>query len=99
MRLRSSKAIRFLIIGSATSLLAGCATDGAGTKNVTCEAMHFVWLSRQDTAGTIKQVTANNGTWVALCGNPGPAPEAVKIPVKAPIQKKKPSFLDRWRGK
>lgn len=91
--------IRSIILILICGVLSGCATTGEGTKNVTCEAMHFVWLSRQDTAGTIKQVTANNGTWVALCGNPGPAPEAVKIPVKAPIQKKKPSFLDRWRGK
>lgn len=88
----------FLITGFAISLGA-CATTGEGTKNVTCETMHFVWLSRQDTSGTIKQVTANNGAWVALCGNPGPAPEAVKAPAKVQVPKKKPSFIDRWRGR
>jgi hypothetical protein len=96
MRLKSSITIPFLIIGGAISL-AGCATDGQGTKQVTCDTMRFVWLSRQDTPGTIRQVTSNNGTWVALCGAPGPAPEYVKsVHTKSPPNKK-PSLIDRWR--
>lgn len=61
--------------------------------------MKFVWLSRKDTSGTIRQVTHNNGAWVALCGDPGKAPPGLDdLPTKAP-PKKKPSFLDRWRGR
>lgn len=51
-------------------MLAGCQTVGSGTKQVTCETMKFVWLSRKDTAPTVRQVAANNGAWVSLCGNP-----------------------------
>lgn len=98
MRLRNSITILFLTIGGAISL-GGCATTGEGTKQVTCETVKFVWLSRKDTAGTIRQVTANNGAWVAFCGDPGKAPpgldKAGTMPVKA---KKKPTFLQRWRG-
>lgn len=54
----------------ATSMLAACQTLGGETKNVTCETMKFVWLSRKDTEETIRQVTGNNGAWVALCGQP-----------------------------
>ncbi len=56
---------------SSSLTLAGCfQTLGSGTKSVTCETMTFVYLSRKDTPGTIKQVAGNNGAWVSLCGNP-----------------------------
>jgi hypothetical protein len=32
--------------------------------------MTFVYLSRKDTADTIKQVVPNNAAWVSACGNP-----------------------------
>lgn len=57
---------------SASLMLMGCQTAGSGTKNVTCETMTFVYLSRADTKGTIRQVVANNGAWVSLCGKPQP---------------------------
>lgn len=51
-------------------LVAGCQTTGSGSPQVTCETIRFVYLSHKDTAGTIRQVVANNGAWVALCGKP-----------------------------
>ena len=51
-------------------MLAGCQTTGAGTRNVTCETIKFVYLSRKDTKETIRQVVGNNGALVALCGAP-----------------------------
>lgn len=59
----------------ASLMLSNCQTLGSGTRNVTCETMKFVWLSRKDTAPTIKQVAGNNGAWTSLCGSPGPAPK------------------------
>lgn len=87
-----------LIIGSGISL-AACQTTGEGTKNVTCETTKFVWLSRKDTPGTIKQVTHNNGAWVALCGDPGTAPSGLdNLPTKDVVKVKgKTRFIDRWR--
>jgi hypothetical protein len=32
--------------------------------------MQFVYLSRKDTAETIRQTVANNGAWIAACGQP-----------------------------
>lgn len=52
-------------------VLGGCATNlGAGNSNVTCQTMTFVWLSKKDTPGTIKQVAGNNAAWISTCGNP-----------------------------
>ncbi len=98
MRSRNSIAIPFLVIGGAISL-GGCATTGEGTKNVTCETVKFVWLSHKDTPGTIRQVTSNNGAWVALCGDPGKAPKAMdSLPTKSVVKVKgKTRFIDRWR--
>lgn len=59
--------IMFAILAVA---LGGCQTIGSGTSSVTCETMTFVYLSRKDTAGTIKQVVPNNAAWVAACGKP-----------------------------
>lgn len=50
--------------------LSACQHTGSGTSSVTCEAIRFVYLSRKDTKDTIKQVVANNGAWVAICGDP-----------------------------
>jgi hypothetical protein len=98
MRSRNSMIILSLAIGGAISL-GGCATTGEGTKQVTCETVKFVWLSRKDTPGTIRQVTANNGAWVAFCGDPGKAPPGIdKLPA-IPVKAKKPSFIERWRGR
>ena len=95
---RNSILIPFLIIGGAISL-GGCATQGQGTKSVTCETVKFVWLSRKDTPGTIRQVTANNGAWVAFCGDPGSSPKGLDpLPTKAVVKKDgKSSLIDRWR--
>lgn len=54
----------------ASLMTAACQTDGSGTKLVTCETIKFVWLSHKDTKETIRQVVANNGAWVAICGQP-----------------------------
>jgi len=43
---------------------------GSGSKNVTCETIKFVYLSRKDTKETIRQVVGNNGALVAICGAP-----------------------------
>lgn len=59
----------------AVFLLPGCVTTGAGTKNVTCESIKFVWLSRKDTLGTQQQVAENNAAWISICGNPPPKPK------------------------
>lgn len=61
-----------LALLGASLVLAACASPniGAGTRNVTCETMTFVWLSKKDTAGTIKQVAGNNAAWISTCGNP-----------------------------
>ena len=68
-----TKTAKLLLAGSATSLvLAGCQTTGSGTRNVTCETIKFVYLSRKDTKETIRQVVGNNGALVALCGAPPP---------------------------
>lgn len=97
MLLKNSMKILCLTIGGVS--LMGCATDGAGTRNVTCESVKFVWLSRKDTQGTIRQVTANNGAWVALCGDPGAAPKNLDdLPTKAVVKVRgKTRFIDRWR--
>ena len=50
--------------------IASCQTAGSGTKSVSCSSFNFVWLSRKDTQGTIRQVGANNAAWISLCGNP-----------------------------
>lgn len=99
MRSKNSILTAFLITGFVTSL-GGCATTGEGTKSVTCETVKFVWLSRKDTPGTIRQVTANNGAWVAFCGDPGAAPKGLDdMPTKAVVKKAgKTRFIDRWRG-
>lgn len=55
---------------SASLMMAGCQTTGSGTSNVTCETIKFVYLSRKDTAETIRQVVGNNGALVAICGAP-----------------------------
>lgn len=59
----------FLMVGFAIS---GCQTVGGGTKNVTCETIKHVYLSRKDTRETIRQVVGNNGALGAICG-PAPA--------------------------
>lgn len=69
MRCRNSTITTFLILGFAISL-AGCQTTGSGSPQVTCEAIKFVYLSRKDTRETIRQVVANNGALIALCGEP-----------------------------
>lgn len=61
---------------SASLMLAACQTDGSGTKLVMCETMSVVYLSRKDTKETQRQVVANNGAWVAVCGNPPPRKKA-----------------------
>ena len=50
--------------------ISGCQTLGSGSKNVTCETIKFVYLSRKDTKETIRQVVGNNGALVAICGAP-----------------------------
>lgn len=50
--------------------ISGCQTTGSGTKNVTCETIKFVYLSRKDTKDTIRQVVGNNGALTAICGAP-----------------------------
>ena len=55
---------------SSSLMLGGCQTGGSGTKLVMCETMSVVYLSRKDTRDTIRQVVANNGAWVAVCGKP-----------------------------
>jgi hypothetical protein len=63
-----------LALLAAALVLGACATGpGAGTTNVTCQTMTFVYLSKKDTPGTIKQVALNNASWISTCGNP-PAP-------------------------
>ena len=57
----------------ASLMLASCQTVGSGTKNVTCETIRYVYLSRKDTPGTIRQVVPNNGALKAL-GCPRTAP-------------------------
>ena len=95
---RSSMLRLFLIIGFGISL-AACQTTGEGTKNVTCETVKFVWLSRKDTPGTVRQVVRNNGVWLALCGDPGKAPAGLdNLPTKDVVKKKgKTTLIDRWR--
>ncbi len=61
---------------SASLMLTNCQTTGGGTKQVTCETIKFVYLSRKDTAGTIKQVVPNNGALLALGCPKGPRPKA-----------------------
>jgi hypothetical protein len=64
--------------------------------------MKFVWLSRKDTPGTTRQVVANNGAWVALCGTPPkydgpkdpPKPKAAPVVYKAPEKVAKPNWFD-----
>jgi hypothetical protein len=58
-----------LTVGFATS---GCQTTGGSTKSVTCETIKHVYLSRKDTAETIRQVVGNNGALASLCGAPPP---------------------------
>src|SRR6187455_3414699 len=94
---RNSILIPFLVGGFAISL-GGCATTGEGTKSVTCETVKFVWLSRKDTPGTIRQVTANNGAVVAVCGDPGRAPPGLAtLPTKTVTKKDGKTFISRWR--
>lgn len=66
----AGSAIKAVALIITAGLLAGCQTTGSGSPQVTCETIKFVYLSRRDTAGTIRQVVANNGAWVALCGKP-----------------------------
>lgn len=51
-------------------MLPSCANLGAGTTNVTCSTMTFVYLSRKDTPKTINQVALNNASWISTCGSP-----------------------------
>lgn len=70
----------------ATALMvAGCmhTGPGAGTSNVTCSTMEFVYLSKKDTPGTIQKVALNNAAWISLCGNPPPQPKAPTKKAKA----------------
>lgn len=67
-----TKASTAALMLCASLTLTACQTAGSGTKNVTCETMKFIYLSRKDTRETIRQVTGNNGAWVALCGDPKP---------------------------
>lgn len=61
-----------LLISCVVSLaLAGCVTDGEGTRNVTIETIKIVCLSHKDTAGTVRQVSENNGALKVL-GAPQP---------------------------
>lgn len=53
-------------------MLGACQTVGGGTKSVTCETIKHVYLSRKDTAETIRQVVGNNGALASLCGAPPP---------------------------
>lgn len=58
-------------------VLPSCAANiGAGTSNVTCSTMTFVYLSRKDTPKTINQVALNNASWISTCGNPPPRAKA-----------------------
>lgn len=57
--------------------LGGCQITGAGTSNVTCATMTFVYLSKKDTPKTITQVALNNAAWISVCGNP-PAQQKAK---------------------
>lgn len=50
----------------------GCQTVGGGTKSVTCETIKHVYLSRKDTAETIRQTVGNNGALSSICGAPLP---------------------------
>lgn len=40
--------------------LAGCQTDGSGTKSVTCSVITYVYPSRKDTAPTVRANVLNN---------------------------------------
>lgn len=61
----------FALIAVALAL-GGCVTTGAGTSNVTCATITFVYLSKKDTPKTITQVALNNAAWISTCGNPPP---------------------------
>lgn len=76
----------------AAGVVAGCQHTGAGTSNVTCATMKFVYLSKKDTPGTIREVALNNAAWISLCGNPPPAPQpAAKPKAKTPTPKPRPT--------
>lgn len=60
----------------------GCETLGSKTESVTCTSMKFVWVSRKDTKITLEQNAANNGAWVAICGDPGPSPYKKSVVAK-----------------
>ena len=87
MRLKNWIQTKYLIIGGVISLaiaLGGCVTDGVNPKELICEkadgskgVFKFVYLSHKDTPGTIRQVTANNGAWVSICGKPGKPPKGL----------------------
>jgi hypothetical protein len=64
--LKSSLIIFIGAILIASFILFGCTTDGAGTGNVTCETINYVYLSHKDTKMTIEQVVQNNGALSAL---------------------------------
>lgn len=56
----------------ASLTLANCTTTGSGTKSVTCETIKHVYLSRKDSAETIRQTVGNNGALSSICGAPLP---------------------------
>lgn len=64
------KAMTAALMLSVSLMMGACQTVGSGTRNVTCETIRFVYLSRKDTKETITQTVGNNGAWVALCGAP-----------------------------
>lgn len=63
---------KVLAVALVGTVLGGCASVGAGTSNVTCQTMKFVYLSRKDTPKTIQQVAGNNAAWISVCGSPPP---------------------------
>lgn len=69
-RLQKVKMAALMLCVSLTGM--GCQTVGGGTKSVTCEAIKHVYLSRKDTAETIRQIVGNNGALASICGAPPP---------------------------
>ena len=63
-------------------IVAGCQHTGAGTTNVTCATIKFVYLSKKDTPGTIREVALNNAAWISTCGNPPPPPKPATTKAK-----------------
>ena len=54
-----------LILTATLPLTNGCAT---GSRADFCDIYQPVYMARQDTEATKKQIDKNNAVWLALCG-------------------------------